>query len=124
MYNRFVELVYYQHTQLLKEDKDERFLMDFWQILPSEDKTDISYEDATPLLHFLDKYATGLIWYRIVALFYKLNHDKTLLDKLTMSGIAYSILMYKNSTFVSREDAKIQIETPLASRSERLKIPR
>ena len=53
-----------------------------------------------------------------------LNRDKTMLDKLTSNDIAYSILLYKNSTLVWKEDAKIWIENPSANRSERLRIPR
>ena len=108
---------------MMKEDEDGKILMDFRQRLPNGDNTDLSYEDASPLLHFLDKYATGLIGYRTLALFYKLNRDKTLLDKLTSNDIAYSILLYENSTLVWKEDAKIRIENPSANRSERLRIP-
>jgi hypothetical protein len=92
--------------------------------LPNGDNSDLTYEDASPLLHFLDKYATGLIGYHTLALFYKLNRDKTLLDKLTSNDIAYSILLYENSTLVWKEDAKIRVDHPAANRSERLRFPR
>jgi hypothetical protein len=98
--------------------------MDFCQRLTNEDNTNLSYEDATPLLHFLDKYATELIGYHELALFYKINRDNTLLDKWTTSDIAYSTLLYKNSTLVWKEDAKIRIKNPSARLSERLKIQR
>ena len=98
--------------------------MDFRQRLPIGDNSDLTYEDASPLLHFLDKYATGLIGYRTLALFYKLNRDKTLLDKLTSNDIAYSILLYENSTLVWKEDEKIRVENPSANRTERLRVER
>ena len=108
----------------MKEDEDGKMLMNFCQRLPNGDNTDLSYEDASPLLHFLDKYATGLSGYHTLALFYKLNRDKTLLDKLTSNGIAYSILLYENSTLVWKEDAKIQVENPAANRTKRLRVER
>ena len=40
---------------MMKEDEDGKILMDFRQRLPNGDNTDLSYEDASPLLHFLDK---------------------------------------------------------------------
>ncbi len=98
--------------------------MDFRKRLPNGDNSDLTYEDALPLLHFLDKYATGLIGYRTLALFYKLNRDKTLLDKLTSHDIAYSILLYENSTLVWKEDSKIRVDNPAANRSERLRVER
>ena len=55
---------------MMKEDEDGKILMDFQKRMPNEDNTDPSYEDASPLLHFLDKYATRLIGYCTLALFY------------------------------------------------------
>ena len=108
----------------MKEDENGKILMDFQKRLPNGDNSDLTYEDALPLLYFLDKYATGLIGYRTLALFYKLNRDKTLLDKLTSHDIAYSILLYENSTLVWKEDSKIRVDNPAANRSERLRVER
>jgi hypothetical protein len=55
------------------------------------------FSEPEPLLYFLDKYAMIMVGgAKAMGKYYKANKSKTLLDKLTVSDIAYSILVYKN----------------------------
>ena len=64
-----------------------------------------SYSDAEPLLHFLDKYTMIIIGgSKAMAEFKKLNKGKTLLDRVTVSDIAYSMLVYESSYDVWMEE--------------------
>jgi hypothetical protein len=64
-----------------------------------------SYEDAEGLLYFMDKYSTIVVGgARAVSKYYKQNRGKQLLDKLTVSDIAYSILVYESSLEVWKEE--------------------
>jgi len=66
-----------------------------------------SYSDAESLLYFLDKYATVMVGgAKGMSQFYKNNKGKTLLDKVSVSDIAYSILVYESSYDVWVEDIK------------------
>lgn len=67
--------------------------------------TEPSYEDAEPLLYFLDKYATIVVGgARALGKYYKQNRGKSLLDKLTVSDIAYSFLVYESAHDVWKEE--------------------
>lgn len=58
------------------------------------------YSDAEPFLYFLDKYTTILAGgAKGVAKWCKNNQGKTLLDRLTVSDIAFSMLMYENDAY-------------------------
>ena len=64
-----------------------------------------SYDAAESLLYFLDKYTTIVVGgARAMGKYYKQNRGKTLLDKLTVSDIAYSILVYENAYDVWSEE--------------------
>ena len=64
-----------------------------------------SFAAAEPLLYFLDKYATIVVGgVRAMGKYYKNNRGKTLLDKLTVSDIAYSLLVYESSYDVWSEE--------------------
>jgi len=78
-----------------------------------------TYCEAEPLLYFLDKYTTIIIGgSKAMAEYNKTNKGKTLLDRVTVSDIAYSMLVYessydvwmeeivKNKTCTSREEKK------------------
>lgn len=52
------------------------------------------------LIYFIDHYATKVVGVRGMARFHKDHPDKTVLDKLTMSDIAYAILIYENTVDV------------------------
>ena len=55
------------------------------------------YGDAEPFLFFLDNYATVMVCgARSMTKYYKHHIGNTLLDRLTPSDIAYSVLVYEN----------------------------
>jgi hypothetical protein len=67
--------------------------------------TEPSYEDAEPLLYFFDKYATIVVGgARTLGKYFKQNRGKSLLDKLTVSDIAYSFLVYESAHDVWKEE--------------------
>ena len=58
----------------------------------------MGYDIAESFLYFLDKYAIVMVGgARAMAKYYKNNCRKTLLDRLTPSDIAYSILIYESA---------------------------
>ena len=64
------------------------------------------YEELEPFLRFIDKYVT-----KAVPLFKKWkrnNKNKTLLDRITPSDIAYTILVFENSRSVWEEELSIK----------------
>ncbi len=64
-----------------------------------------SYDEAEPLLYFLDKYTTIVVGgTQAMGKYYKQNRGKSLLDKLTVSDIAYSFLVYESSHNVWKEE--------------------
>ena len=63
------------------------------------------YDAAEPLLYFLDKYATIMVGgARAMGKYYSANKSKTLLDKLTVTDIAYSIFVYESAHDVWEEE--------------------
>ena len=65
----------------------------------------IGYEQAESFLYFLDKYATVMVeGSREMTKFYNNNRSKTLLDRLTASDIAHSVLVYESAYDVWEED--------------------
>jgi hypothetical protein len=72
-----------------------------------KDETSPLYSDAEGLLYFLDKYTTIMVGgAKEMSRFYKNNKGKTLLDKVSVSDIAYSVLIYESSYDVWMEDIK------------------
>ena len=72
------------------------------QVLPSVRKwakakvIRLGYEAAESFLYFLDKYSMVMVGgARAMTKYYKNNRGKSLLDRLTVSDIAYSILVYE-----------------------------
>lgn len=64
-----------------------------------------SYADTEHLLYFFDKYTTIVVGgARAMGKYYKNNRGKTLLDKLTVSDIAYSLLVYESAHDVWEEE--------------------
>ena len=62
------------------------------------------FHEAEPFLYFLDKYGTIMVGgAKAMGKYYKANKGKTLLDKLTVSDIAY-IMVYENSYDVWMEE--------------------
>ena len=65
----------------------------------------LAYGDAEPFLYFLDKYATVMVGgARSMTKYYKNHIGNTLLDRLTPSDIAYSVLIYENSYEMWKEE--------------------
>ena len=57
----------------------------------------IGYEGAELFLYFSDKYVTFMVGgTRAMAKYYTINCRKKLLDRLTPSDIAYSVLIYES----------------------------
>lgn len=78
-----------------------------------------SYEAAESLLYFLDKYTTIVVGgSRAMGKYYKNNRGKTLLDKLTVSDIAYSLLVYENAFDVWSEEI---VKTKMCTTNEEKK---
>lgn len=80
----------------------------------------LEYEDLEPFLRFIDKYVS-----KAVPLFKKWkrnNRNKTLLDRITPSDIAYTILVFENSRSVWEEE--LSIKGRYKTREERKNAPR
>ena len=67
-----------------------------------------SYNEAELFLIFIDKYVKLAVGGHFIAKWMKMNRNKTLLDKLTSSDIAYTILVYENSKEVWEEEWHIK----------------
>lgn len=67
-----------------------------------------SYDESEHFLRFLDKYVSRAIGNHQLAKWCCENKDKTLLDKLTSSDIAYTILVYENTREVWEEELAIK----------------
>ena len=63
-----------------------------------------SSDTTLPFLRFLDKYVSCVPGLREISKFYKENPRMTLLDKLTASDIAYTVLVYENTFAVWDEN--------------------
>ena len=72
------------------------------------DELEISYDESEQFLRFLDKYVSRAIGNHQMAKFCRVNRDKTLLEKMTSSDIAYTILVYKNTKEVWEEEISIR----------------
>ena len=72
------------------------------------DELEISYDESEQFLRFLDKYVSRAIGNHQMAKFCRVNRDKTLLDKVTSSDIAYTILVYENTKEVWEEEISIR----------------
>ena len=68
-----------------------------------------SYDEAEPFLIFIDKYVKLAVGGHFIAKWMKMNRNKTLLDKLTSSDIAYTILICENSKEVWDEEIHIKL---------------
>jgi hypothetical protein len=86
------------------DDEDEKLLPEQRMWIRNK-VTEPSYEDAEPLLYFFDKYATIVVGgARALGKYFKQNRGKSLLDKLTVSDIAYSFLVYESAHDVWKEE--------------------
>jgi len=77
-----------------------------WTIdLQHAQPTDNDLED---FMQFLDKYVSHAVGNHHFMQWSKSNRTKTFLDKVTASDIAYTILVYKNSHEVWKEELQIR----------------
>ena len=70
--------------------------------------TQPTYDDAEDFMRFLDKYVSHAVGNHYFMQWSKSNRTKTFLDKVTASDIAYTILVYENSSEVWKEELKIR----------------
>jgi hypothetical protein len=65
----------------------------------------LAYEEAEHVLYFLDKYTTVMVGgARSMAKYLKNHNGNTLLDRLTPSDIAYSVLLYESAHDMWQEE--------------------
>ena len=81
-----------------------------------------SYDEAEQFLIFIDKYVKLVVGGHYIAKWMRMNRNKTLLDKLTASDIAYTILICENSKDVW--DEELQIKSTSKSKDEVKKASR
>ncbi len=62
-----------------------------------------SYNETEHLLRFIDKYVSRAIGNYQIAKWTRANKDKTFMDKVTASDIAYSVIVYENTKEVWEE---------------------
>ena len=74
----------------------------------AQDKSDLTYDDTEHFLRFLDKYVSRAVGNHTFARWKKSHQTKTLLDKISASDIAYTILVYENSKEVWEEELLIK----------------
>lgn len=85
------------------------------------DSLELTYEDAEPFLRFIDKYVKLAVGGYYVNKWIRMNRNKTLLDKVTSSDIAYTILVCENSTEVWDEEIRIKQECHTRDEMKRAK---
>jgi len=73
-----------------------------------QDTSDLSYADVEHFLRFIDKYVSRAVGNNTYARWKKSHQTKTLLDKISASDIAYTILVYENSKDVWEEELIIK----------------
>jgi hypothetical protein len=83
--------------------------------------TSLTYNYTEKFLRFIDKYVKQAVGNHNLSKWMKLNGSKTLLGRITLSDIAYTIILYEKSIYVWREDMEIKAtsKTKEERRSER-----
>ena len=89
---------------VMSMSNDGKILTDF-RSLDFKNKV-VSYEVAEPFLTFLDKYVSQLTGARELQNFHKLFPQVPVINKMTVSNIAYAILCYENAYDVWMERYK------------------
>lgn len=74
-----------------------------------------------PFMHFLHKYVVLLVGVREMNAYFRANPGQTILDRLTASDVAYTILLYESTVDVWEEDATIMDRNPKGSRLHTLR---
>ena len=72
-------------------------------------------------MRFLNKYVTLLIGIRELNAYFRANPGDTLLDRVTVSDVAYTILLYESNCDVWKEEAEVLDKNPSGDRLETLK---
>jgi hypothetical protein len=67
-----------------------------------------TYDDAEDFMQFLDIYVSHAVGNHYFMQWSKSNRTKTFLYKVSASDIAYTVLVYKNSNEVWKEELKIR----------------
>ena len=70
--------------------------------------TELTYEEAEQFLRFLDKYVIRAVGVHFLSQWCKSHRSKTILEKITASDIAYTILVYESSCEVWEEELTIK----------------
>ncbi len=73
-----------------------------------QDTSDLTYDDTKHFLRFLDKYVSQAVGNHTFARWKKSHQTKTLLDKISASDTAYTILVYENRREVWEEELLIK----------------
>jgi hypothetical protein len=68
----------------------------------------LTYNDTEKFLRFIDNYVKQAVGNHNLSKWMKLNGSKTLLDRITPSDIAYTIILYENSINVWSEELEIK----------------
>jgi hypothetical protein len=89
-----------------------------WTSYPQDSKP--TYDQAGHFLRFLNKYVSHAVGNHYFLQWSKSNKSKTFLDKVTVSDIAYTILVYENTKEVWEED--LQIKTRHETDEERRNV--
>ncbi len=85
-----------------------------WTSYPQDSKP--TCDQAEHFLQFLDKYVSHAVGNHYILLWSKLNRSKTFLHKVTISDIAYTILVYENTKEVWEEEVQIKQSTRMMRR--------
>ena len=70
--------------------------------------TKLTYEEAEQFLRFVEKYVIRAVGVHFLLQWSKLHRSKTILEKVTASDIAYTMLVYENSSEVWEEELMIK----------------
>ena len=70
--------------------------------------TELTYDEAEQFLRFVDKYVVRAVGVHFLSQWSKSHRSKTILEKVTASDIAYTILVYENSREVWEEELEIK----------------
>jgi hypothetical protein len=68
----------------------------------------LTYEEAEQFLRFVDKYVVRAVGVHFLLQWSKSHRSKTILEKVTASDIAYTILVYESSCEVWEEELMIK----------------
>jgi hypothetical protein len=82
-----------------------------------------TYDQAEHFLRFLDKYVSCAVGNHYFLQWSKSNRSKTFLDKVTVSDISYTILVYKNSKEVWEEELQIRVNSNTEDKRKRGQYP-